>query len=47
MNDRETRIENYKKHLLEEEQKELIEHSEIINAFLKYCENKNIKIKEL
>mgnify|MGYP006185373833 CR=1 FL=1 len=35
MNDRKTLIENYKKQLSEDAQKELKDHSEIIKAFLK------------
>lgn len=46
MNNRETMIENYKKQLIEEAQKELNDHSETIKAFLKYCENKSINLKE-
>ncbi|MEC4049195.1 hypothetical protein OX284_007120 [Flavobacterium sp. SUN046] len=46
MTDRKTLIENYKKQLLEDAQKELKDHSEIIKAFLKFCESKNINLKE-
>jgi hypothetical protein len=44
MNDRERLIENHKKHLLEQQERELNEHSEIIDAFLNYCNDYSIKI---
>lgn len=44
MTEREKLIEKHKRHLMEVQQNELNQHSKIIEAFLKYCIKRNIKI---
>jgi len=44
MNEREEMIENYKKHIKEQQEKELRDHSKIIENFLDYCNKKSITL---
>lgn len=46
MTEREERIEKYKKFLIEEQERELQDNSELIQNFLQYCKKKKIPISE-
>ena len=43
---RDERIENYRKHQLEEQAKELSENSELIDSFIEFCESKYIPLSK-